>query len=68
MQTTSNGHVNVEGLLNRLKVQRDFLEAAQATSARRLHQLNEIKRVLKRDGGSSGAKLREVEKILDGLR
>ena len=68
MQTTSNGHVNVEGLLNRLKVQRDFLEAAQATSARRLNTINEVRRIVHRDGGSPVAKLRELEAILDRLR
>ena len=68
MQMTSNGHVDIEGLLNRLKVQREFLEAAQATSAQRLHRLQEIRRVVRRADSNSIAKVIEIEKILEQLR
>jgi hypothetical protein len=65
---TSNGHVDIEGLLNRLKVQREFLEAAQATSARRLNTIQEIRRVVRRADGNSIAKVAEIEQILNQLR
>ena len=60
---TINGYPQID-LLRRLKVQQDFLDAAQARSARLQHQVSEIKRIV-RGEASNQTKVRRIEEILD---